>query len=256
VDLAAASASASMMAKYQYDAYGNRSVISSTYTQPFGFSTKFHDAESGFVYFGRRCYSPVLGRWMSRDPVEELGGHGLYSYCGSDPPNSTDPIGLSLSRPPGVIGPLWPPPAPGPFWPPLTPPAPSTPTASEELIRKCCLATPTVLPEWSAVVDTKDQGLSGAFDQTCVCPDGETQGLQRCRRHIYKVTLLWTSTTLIHWEPRSPAPPECAGVPCPADEIRDTGTRVSEETRYGPPQCSICAPCAPKRGIRVAGIHS
>ena len=49
VDLAAASASASMMAKYQYDAYGNRSVISSTYTQPFGFSTKPYDAESGFV---------------------------------------------------------------------------------------------------------------------------------------------------------------------------------------------------------------
>jgi len=29
---------------------------------------------------GLRCYSPGLGRWVSRDPVAEAGGRQLYLY--------------------------------------------------------------------------------------------------------------------------------------------------------------------------------
>ncbi|MBP9025503.1 MAG: hypothetical protein KBH81_05055 [Phycisphaerae bacterium] len=71
VDLAAASANASMAAKYEYDVYGNRNVIASTYAQPFGFSTKFYDHESGCAHFGHRAYSSLLGSWLSRDPIFE-----------------------------------------------------------------------------------------------------------------------------------------------------------------------------------------
>ncbi len=31
-----------------------------------------------------RYYSPDLGRWMSRDPIEEKGGENLYRFVGND----------------------------------------------------------------------------------------------------------------------------------------------------------------------------
>jgi RHS repeat-associated protein len=95
VDVAAGSAGASMMAKYVYDAYGNRTWTAGTYTQPFGFSTKFYDGESGFVCFGYRYYSAVLGRWISRDPLDEPACANLQAFCRNASPNSVDPLGLT-----------------------------------------------------------------------------------------------------------------------------------------------------------------
>jgi hypothetical protein len=39
-------------------------------------------------------YNPQLGRWLSRDPLGEAGGFNLYAYCGNDPVNKHDPLGL------------------------------------------------------------------------------------------------------------------------------------------------------------------
>ena len=41
------------------------------------FSTKYYDAETDLYYYGYRYYSPSLGRWISRDPIEEEGGLNL-----------------------------------------------------------------------------------------------------------------------------------------------------------------------------------
>ncbi len=43
--------------------------------------------------FGRRTYSPALGRFISRDPKGEAGGANLYNYCGNDPVNRLDALG-------------------------------------------------------------------------------------------------------------------------------------------------------------------
>lgn len=50
----------------------------------FGFSTKCRDRETGFVAYQRRFYSPGLGRWLTRDPIEERGGLNLYGFCGNN----------------------------------------------------------------------------------------------------------------------------------------------------------------------------
>jgi hypothetical protein len=39
-------------------------------------------------------YNPVLGRFMTRDPIAENGGVNLYAYCQNDPVNCADPEGL------------------------------------------------------------------------------------------------------------------------------------------------------------------
>jgi RHS repeat-associated protein len=64
---------------------------------PFRWQTKWFDAESDHYYFGYRYYCPQYGRWLSRDPLRESGGFNLYAYCGNDPVNRYDPLGLSDS---------------------------------------------------------------------------------------------------------------------------------------------------------------
>jgi RHS repeat-associated protein len=62
---------------------------------PFSFSTKPVDA-SGLSYYGFRFYNAELGRWMSRDPIEEKGGVNLYAIAINNTINRTDRLGKSL----------------------------------------------------------------------------------------------------------------------------------------------------------------
>jgi RHS repeat-associated protein len=78
---------------------------------PFRFSTKYHDDETGLVYYGYRFHDPELGRWLSRDPIGEYGGLNLYAFVGNDPVSQSDPLGLyELDLKPaeesGIVG--WP----------------------------------------------------------------------------------------------------------------------------------------------------
>ena len=66
---------------------------------PLRFSSKYEDAETGFLYYGRRYYDPVTGRWLSRDPIGEAGGLNLYGFVGNDPVDEIDPVGEAKCRP-------------------------------------------------------------------------------------------------------------------------------------------------------------
>ena len=62
-----------VVAHYEYDPYGNTIAQSGDQADanPFRFSTKYWDGETGFYYYGYRFYSPQLGRWLSKDPLIE-----------------------------------------------------------------------------------------------------------------------------------------------------------------------------------------
>jgi RHS repeat-associated protein len=60
---------------------------------PFRFSTKYTDEESDLVYYGYRYYSPSLGRWINRDPIEEEDDLNLYGFCRNDGLNARDKDG-------------------------------------------------------------------------------------------------------------------------------------------------------------------
>ncbi len=64
-------------------------------TIPFGFSTKYLDAETGLNYYGFRYYNPSTGRWLSRDPIGEQGGINLYGMVGNNSIDHTDTLGLA-----------------------------------------------------------------------------------------------------------------------------------------------------------------
>ena len=38
-------------------------------------SAKYTEAESGLIYYGYRYYQPSSGRWLSSDPLREIGTH-------------------------------------------------------------------------------------------------------------------------------------------------------------------------------------
>ena len=63
-------------------------------SNPFRFSTKYLDSETGLYYYGYRYYDPVTGRWPSRDPIEEEGGVNLYGFLGNDGVNKVDFLGM------------------------------------------------------------------------------------------------------------------------------------------------------------------
>jgi hypothetical protein len=46
------------------------------------------------VYYLYRFYSPELGRWINRDPIEERGGVNLYGFVNNNGVNITDLFGL------------------------------------------------------------------------------------------------------------------------------------------------------------------
>lgn len=53
---------------------------------PYQFTQKERDAESGLTYFGKRFYSPLIAKWLSADPMEEKGGgFNPYAYVNQNP---------------------------------------------------------------------------------------------------------------------------------------------------------------------------
>ncbi len=83
-------------AQYDYASFGEllRATGPLAFVNPFTFSTKFCDWETGFLYYGYRYYDPDTGRWLSRDPIEELGGNNLYGFLGNESLNRVDTFGL------------------------------------------------------------------------------------------------------------------------------------------------------------------
>jgi len=45
---------------------------------------------------GQRFYSPGMGRWLSRDPIEERGGVNLYTFVKNRASELFDPTGLTI----------------------------------------------------------------------------------------------------------------------------------------------------------------
>ena len=89
-------AGGALLAAYEYDAFGQTIRASGTHADKnnFRFSTKYTDAETGLLYYGRRYYNPTLGRWLGRDPIAEKGGLHLYGFVGNNGVNAWDVLGM------------------------------------------------------------------------------------------------------------------------------------------------------------------
>ena len=88
--------------RYQFSAFGLRTILNPDFTvrsssecgMEFAFQGQFEDAETGWLNYGFRYYLPALGRWPSRDPINERGGINLYTLKSNQPVNALDYLGL------------------------------------------------------------------------------------------------------------------------------------------------------------------
>ena len=82
-------------ATYDYGAFGEPLRQSGEYANlnPYRFSTKYTDQETGLLDYGHRHYNPETGRWLSRDPIEERGGINLYGFVNNGGVNFIDKLG-------------------------------------------------------------------------------------------------------------------------------------------------------------------
>ena len=82
-------------ALYGYQPFGEPTFKGGALDQPYRFSTKRYDENTGLSYYGYRFYNPTIGRWMNRDPLGFGGGDlNLYGMVGQNPGNWVDPEGL------------------------------------------------------------------------------------------------------------------------------------------------------------------
>lgn len=87
--------------RFRYTAFGESQVMTPAFASrnisSYDWQTRFHgeqrDAETGYYNYGYRYYLPELGRWPSRDPIEERGGVNLYGMVHNDSLNFVDVLG-------------------------------------------------------------------------------------------------------------------------------------------------------------------
>lgn len=80
---------------YSYDAYGTIVDQTGTVEQPYTYTGRELDSETGLYYYRARYYDPATGRWLQKDPMGFWGKDvNLYRYVRSNPANRTDPSGL------------------------------------------------------------------------------------------------------------------------------------------------------------------
>jgi RHS repeat-associated protein len=80
---------------YAYSPYGESEAAPTG--NPWRYTGRYLDAETGLYYYRARYYSARLGQFLETDPIGTKDDSNLYMYVGLDPANLIDPTGL---RPP------------------------------------------------------------------------------------------------------------------------------------------------------------
>jgi RHS repeat-associated protein len=115
VALLARAADGTAAAQYEYGPFGEviRATGPMAKANPFRFSTKYQDDETDLLYYGYRYYNASTGRWITRDPTQELNGPNVFAFSSNDGIGAFDALGLSGLHPLsfGIAyanGPVWP----------------------------------------------------------------------------------------------------------------------------------------------------
>jgi len=94
----------SVVERYRYDPYGKVTILAadgvtlrtaSSYGNPWTFTGRRSDGETGLMFYRARYYSAELGRFIGRDPIGYMGSPwNLYEYVNAKPNFAADPLGL------------------------------------------------------------------------------------------------------------------------------------------------------------------
>ena len=87
-----------IVARYDYDAFGNHLTHRASVSNPFTFTAREFDSATGLYYYRARYYDAGLGRFLTTDPISARLDQPLeqnpYIYVLNNPLRFTDPLGL------------------------------------------------------------------------------------------------------------------------------------------------------------------
>jgi RHS repeat-associated protein len=86
--------SGSIVQTYSYDSFGNMTATGNI-SQPFTYTGREFDPETGMYFYRARYYDPKVGRFVTKDPIGFKGGINVYAYVSNNPVNRIDPLGFS-----------------------------------------------------------------------------------------------------------------------------------------------------------------
>jgi RHS repeat-associated protein len=89
--------------RYEYDVFGEPTIYdandqiltTSNYGNPYMFTSRRYEPETGLYYYRARYYNPYIGRFLQPDPTGYFAGLNLYTYVGNNSLNWVDPYGLT-----------------------------------------------------------------------------------------------------------------------------------------------------------------
>jgi len=77
-----------------YTSFGATTDQNLSAGNPFRYTGREQDDETGLYYYRARYYDPTVGRFLSEDPVQFNGGVNFYAYVLNNPTRLVDPSGL------------------------------------------------------------------------------------------------------------------------------------------------------------------
>jgi RHS repeat-associated protein len=97
-------AAGSIANTYTYDSFGKLTASTGSLVNPFQYTARESDTETGLYYYRARYYDPQSGRFISEDPLGTDAGPSGYLFVGNAPINFVDPLGLYKLQnfPPGL----------------------------------------------------------------------------------------------------------------------------------------------------------
>jgi RHS repeat-associated protein len=87
--------SGTVVQRYTYSSFGKiESQLDSNFIQPYAFTAREFDPETGLNYYRARQYDGSIGRFLQEDPLRfTSGGDSFYPYVLNNPINFTDATG-------------------------------------------------------------------------------------------------------------------------------------------------------------------
>ncbi|MBI1747675.1 MAG: hypothetical protein HYR55_13975, partial [Acidobacteria bacterium] len=82
---------------YAYDSFGALTASTGTLTNPFQYTARDSDPETGLRYYRARYYDANTGRFLGEDPMRVKGGINFYVYSLNSPLVFKDPLGWTAT---------------------------------------------------------------------------------------------------------------------------------------------------------------